>query len=824
MNPFHSKRAEATGILRSLTAAFTLVEILVILGVASIIAGAGYVVVTGARESASNAKLENDVAAINRAVQIYRANGGSLPPSPSPQDVLDKLKTEATASSAQVVPGLTGRMVDTRLTAVMQSPAEAATSQPRARWNTVTGRFEISTSGAAGVQRFDMDDETGVNTSTETRTATLQTDKEAPWVWDYADKSVIPLSGPTNATNVVVQTLAPPTFSPASGPQPLPSFNVPPNCTLAVSIGNPNPANVSRVLFTTGGSVPQPYTGAPVLVPPGGSISAYVESISPAYVNSSVATATYPVTPFTPQASITPALGSLTYAQAGGAMFSGAGVALPVQSPQPATISVANLASIPSCYTNTNNFQLRWTTDGSNPLTSTNATVGNAADVGIARWGTNSILTIRAAVRSLNTNYFTDSPVASTAIGILVSPLPPPSFASPAGSYPGNFYMGIGLDAAAAYPAGLNPIAGSGRLHYRLGLDPGDNNGNPVFLNPYVSTVPIFSIQAPIVDVIARIYPPLTLRQWFSSSAATVHYEMDATPGFQFPGAALVNNAKLLGPYTGSIVINSATDPTINFNNPASVSKGNIYAIGTPNIVMNGGSVEGREFLPDGTEIIPAQDQRTVVDLTGSATPNNYTIRINPGFTLEGKIYRRIVPITMPTVSAPAAAGNNNSITVSSATITPINPSAFANVTIRNSAGDVRLLGGNYRDLSASGAGNAFVLGTPGATTPTVYNIQNLNLGGSTRLKILGPVILNLANAPTLGNSTITGTASNPEWLTMNILSGNLQMDNGTETYARLIAPNSEIKVFGIFRGGIVADSLEMSPQSAIFTLAPPGT
>jgi hypothetical protein len=56
--------------------------------------------------------------------------------------------------------------------------------------------------------------------------------------------------------------------------------------------------------------------------------------------------------------------------------------------------------------------------------------------------------------------------------------------------------------------------------------------------------------------------------------------------------------------------------------------------------------------------------------------------------------------------------------------------------------------------------GSGFTLGVAGATTPSLYNLQNLTLNGATRVDVIGPIILTVAGGFTVNYATTNGTAT----------------------------------------------------------------
>ena len=68
-----------------------------------------------------------------------------------------------------------------------------------------------------------------------------------------------------------------------------------------------------------------------------------------------------------------------------------------------------------------------------------------------------------------------------------------------------------------------------------------------------------------------------------------------------------------------------------------------LYVVGTPAVTVNGGASHGG-IVSDG----------------GAATPNNYAVTLNGGYTMTGKIHRQADAVALPTdipTSVPAAAG-----------------------------------------------------------------------------------------------------------------------------------------------------------------------
>jgi hypothetical protein len=139
-------------------------------------------------------------------------------------------------------------------------------------------------------------------------------------------------------------------------------------------------------------------------------------------------------------------------------------------------------------------------------------------------------------------------------------------------------------------------------------------------------------------------------------------------------------------------------------------------------------------------------------------------------------------------------------------------------VNLNNGAGTVTLQPGNYGNISA-GSGTTIQIGVAGSTTPTVYNFQGLTLNSSSKLEVLGPVILTIKQNININSGTVLGNVDHPEWLSLNIYSGNFQINSDAAAYAMITAPTSTVNLNGTFRGGVIANYLTINGDGVAMTL-----
>lgn len=190
------------------TSGFTLIEVLAVIAALAAIGALGYVAVTDTKTSAQSAKLDSDVATINRSIQIFESSGGSLSGLTSTDAVLAKLKTKGDSSKTL---GVTGSALDARVYAVNQTAAEAATGSKRAIWNSTQGRFQVVSTGGIGVKEFRLNEDlaTAEAATDTTRSTAKETSTGNGWVWDHAPATEVAVaSGTTPQTGVEDLALA----------------------------------------------------------------------------------------------------------------------------------------------------------------------------------------------------------------------------------------------------------------------------------------------------------------------------------------------------------------------------------------------------------------------------------------------------------------------------------------------------------------------------------------------------------------------------------------------------------------------------------------
>lgn len=812
----------------------TLIELLVVISVISVLGSLAYVNYQNAAVSTRETKLESDVGTLNRAVQLYINQGGSFAGDETEEQVLDKLKTVASEESAASLSGSSGSFIDKRIETEWQNAAEASGSGLRARWDADSLQFALSREGEAGVRQFLLNESlSDEDFGSEDRVASLPLAKESSWIWDYedADPATPTVSGASPDPGEV-KRLQPPSFSPGSGDVPLVSFQP----TLGVTLNNPNPGGSSQIYYSLGGGNFAAYAGGQIQVQPGQRIVAYAASLDTArWLNSPVRDASFSVIPHELTVEIN-APGAVTYAEASGSML---GEELII--PEPITVSV-NVDGIHPSFISNASFQVATAMQAAELSTGESPSFSGTFEspeliYSYGDWGDGTELLLRAQAVATSP-YFVSSSVSEHIVGINPTVLDPP-VVSPEAPY-------LLPSLVTIFPPTVRPEGA--RVFYTTDETPpliGDD-GEPTTGTLYVA--PFAPAPTNPSRVNAKVFGPSGLGLWFQpSDEMGVAYVQPS-----YGEGAFVGGAALYGNFVGNLVYASPregqTMNNITFYGNSYIAKGNLYLPGTPEIYLSwvgesqrwtmardsmfATQIEGRQFLMNGTEIIPATipPSPRVVDQGEKLVPTNYRVILHNGTRIEGKIFRQSDTPSLPSVPVPTPKDNNLSIDYGTyrPAPNPVRSTNYANVTL-NSGPAVYLAPGNYGRLTANN-GTAFILGDPlNPDVEQVYNLEELNLNSGSDIIIVGKVTINLSKGVEINNGSVFGNATNPEYLTVNIYTANpsnpsnFAANSGSSFYGRIVAPDSRVDLNNgsVFSGSVTSQFLQITSSSVAFTLPP---
>jgi hypothetical protein len=217
-----------------------------------------------------------------------------------------------------------------------------------------------------------------------------------------------------------------------------------------------------------------------------------------------------------------------------------------------------------------------------------------------------------------------------------------------------------------------------------------------------------------------------------------------------------------------NLVVTVRHAPSLNGNGRI---EGSVQQLLGENVTLNGGFTMTGDLLVPGTPTLHVNGNPTfggTIVGTGGTSPTGHQITLNGNCSLN-HLRTRINPVSLPTVTAPPQPVGTRSVTINNTGQSIGAPATLRNLTLNGNVGQVTVPPGTYGTFTANG-GSGFVFGVAGTSTPTVYNLQNLNLNGQCRLDIVGPVILIVANGFTANG--MVGTTNHSSWLQLQVANG----------------------------------------------------
>jgi Concanavalin A-like lectin/glucanases superfamily/Bacterial Ig domain len=230
--------------------------------------------------------------------------------------------------------------------------------------------------------------------------------------------------------------------------------------------------------------------------------------------------------------------------------------------------------------------------------------------------------------------------------------------------------------------------------------------------------------------------------------------------------------------------------------NRGGVIRGSLQQLDGENVTLNGGFEMAGDLLVPGTPTVVTYghpDYAGTIPGAGSSSPSSYKVFLDGNCSFH-YLRTRTNPVKLPTVPLPPPSKGTRRVTITRFGQSYGNPDTLLDLTLERGAGFISVPPGTYRDFAVNG-GSGLVIGAAGGVQPAVYNLRNLTLDGNSTLKVVGPVILTLANGFT-GNGRV-GNSKNPAWLQLNIASGNVTLNCGSIVYALVTAPNGKISIGG---------------------------
>lgn len=244
--------------------------------------------------------------------------------------------------------------------------------------------------------------------------------------------------------------------------------------------------------------------------------------------------------------------------------------------------------------------------------------------------------------------------------------------------------------------------------------------------------------------------------------------------------------------------------------------EGSVWMLSGRDYNHNGGALITGDLQVPGTPEVRVQGNPAfggTVDSTGSANPSNYRVIINSNSTLR-KVIRRVNPTPLPPLVNVTAPTGTRRIVISRVGESPGSFATIRDLTMNSHAGDLAVPPGAYGNFIANN-GCAFILGVQGATSPSVYHFQSLAV--RSELRLVGPVIINVANNMTVDSHAKFSIDRSASWLRINARSA-FTLNSHSQMRGHVVAPagtvivNSDAKLCGT----VVARGLKVNSRGIL--------
>ena len=251
--------------------------------------------------------------------------------------------------------------------------------------------------------------------------------------------------------------------------------------------------------------------------------------------------------------------------------------------------------------------------------------------------------------------------------------------------------------------------------------------------------------------------------------------------------------------------------------NGSGLIEGSLQQLLGENTTLNGEFMLTGDLLVPGTPALRVNGNPTfdgTLISSGSSSPTGHQITLNGNCALR-YLRTHTMPVALPTVTAPPQPAGTRTVTINQAGQSIGSPATIRDLTLDGNVGQVALPPGTYGTFTANG-GSGFIFGVAGATQPAIYNLQNLNLNGNTRLDIIGPVILTVANGFTANG--LVGATNHSSWLQLQIANGGFTLNGGCTVHGSVTAPAGTVIINGnsCLFGMVQSDRLTMNGGGCI--------
>ena len=226
------------------------------------------------------------------------------------------------------------------------------------------------------------------------------------------------------------------------------------------------------------------------------------------------------------------------------------------------------------------------------------------------------------------------------------------------------------------------------------------------------------------------------------------------------------------------------------------VIHGSLQQLDAENVTIGDGFKMSGDLLEPGTPAVVVHGHPNyagTVPGDGSSSPSGYNVILDRNCSFHD-LRTRTTPVTLSAISSPPSPTGTRSVTITHPGQSYGEADTLRNLTLSRTAGLVSVPPGTYGNFAADGC-SGLVIGVAGAVQPVTYSLQNLTLTGNSTMKVVGPVILTVANGFSVNGRV--GNLKNPSWLQLNIVSGNLTLNCGSVVHGLVAVPNGKVTIDG---------------------------
>ena len=253
--------------------------------------------------------------------------------------------------------------------------------------------------------------------------------------------------------------------------------------------------------------------------------------------------------------------------------------------------------------------------------------------------------------------------------------------------------------------------------------------------------------------------------------------------------------------------------------------KGSVRVMSGDNLNLNSGlTIDGSLILPGTPDIRlnGGASSPAILNGGGSAQPSGYRVTINGGVSL-GAITRMVDATALPVAITPAAGTGTRSVHINQPGDSPGSFATIRTLTVNAQGAVANLPPGRYERITLNG-GSTLNLQAGTSAAPAIYEIQQIDVNGGSRISVVGPAAVRVKNSLNLNG--YVGASAHPEWLEMSLSGGSLTLNSQSAFHGKAVVPAGALTVNGnsLLHGQAFTDRLTLNGGGVIECEASGGT